>query len=47
MKWYQMKWSQKYWGKAEREKYQQYLKSDTWKNKRPRGTKESRNNPHT
>ena len=34
MKWYQMKWAQKYWGKAEREKYQQYLKSETWKNKR-------------
>ena len=34
MKWYQMKWAQKYWGKAEREKYQQYLKSDAWKNKR-------------
>ena len=34
MKWYQMRWAQKYWGKEARERYQRYLQSDTWKTKR-------------
>lgn len=34
MKWYQMRWAQKYWGKEARERYRQYLQSDTWKTKR-------------
>ena len=34
MKWYQMRWAQKYWGKEARERYLQYLQSDVWKTKR-------------
>ena len=34
MKWYQMRWAQKYWGKEARERYQRYLQSDAWKAKR-------------
>ena len=34
MKWYQMRWAQKYWGKEARERYRRYLQSDTWKTKR-------------
>ena len=34
MKWYQMRWAQKYWGKEARERYRRYLQSDTWKIKR-------------
>ena len=34
MKWYQMRWAQKYWGKEARERYQRYLQSDAWKTKR-------------
>ena len=34
MKWYQMQWAQKYWGKEARERYRRYLQSDTWKTKR-------------
>jgi len=34
MKWYQMRWAQKYWGSAAREKYQKYLQSDAWQQKR-------------
>ena len=34
MKWYQMQWAQKYWGKEARERYRQYLQSDAWKAKR-------------
>lgn len=34
MKWYQMRWAQKYWGKAARERYRRYLQSDAWKTKR-------------
>ena len=34
MKWYQMRWAQKYWGKEARERYRRYLQSDTWKAKR-------------
>ena len=34
MKWYQMRWAQKYWGKEARERYRQYLQSDAWKTKR-------------
>ena len=34
MKWYQMQWAQKYWGKAARERYRRYLQSDAWKTKR-------------
>ncbi len=31
MKWYQMRWAQKYWGKEARERYRRYLQSDAWK----------------
>ncbi len=31
---HQMRWAQKYWGKAARERYQRYLQSDAWKTKR-------------
>ena len=34
MKWYQMQWAQKYWGKEARERYRRYLQSDAWKTKR-------------
>ena len=34
MKWYQMRWAQKYWGKEARVRYQRYLQSDAWKAKR-------------
>ena len=34
MKWYQMRWAQKYWGKEARERYRRYLQSDAWKTKR-------------
>ena len=34
MKWYQMRWAQKYWGKEARERYRRYLQSDAWKAKR-------------
>ena len=34
MKWYQMRWAQKYWGQAARDKYQKYLQSDAWQEKR-------------
>ena len=34
MKWYQMRWAQKYWGKEARERYRRYLQSDAWKIKR-------------
>ena len=34
MKWYQMRWAQKYWGKDARERYRRYLLSDAWKAKR-------------
>ena len=34
MKWYQICWAQKYWGKAARAKYQKYLQSDMWQQKR-------------
>ena len=34
MKWYQMRWAQKYWGKEARERYQRYLQSDAWQTKR-------------
>ena len=34
MKWYQMRWAQKYWGKEARECYRRYLQSDAWKTKR-------------
>ena len=34
MKWYQMQWAQKYWGKDAAKRYQQYLQSDAWKEKR-------------
>ena len=34
MKWYQMRWAQKYWGKEARERYQRYLQSEAWKTKR-------------
>ena len=34
MKWYQMRWAQKYWGTAAKEKYRSYLNSDAWKAKR-------------
>ena len=34
MKWYQMQWAQKYWGKEARERYRRYLQSDAWKAKR-------------
>ena len=34
MKWYQMQWAQKYWGKEARERYRRYLESDAWKTKR-------------
>ena len=34
MKWYQMQWAQKYWGKESRQRYQTYLQSDVWKAKR-------------
>ena len=34
MKWYQMRWAQKYWGKEARERYRRYLESDAWKTKR-------------
>ena len=34
MKWYQMRWAQKYWGKEARERYRRYLQSGTWKTKR-------------
>ena len=34
MKWYQMRWAQKNWGKEARERYQRYLQSDAWKAKR-------------
>ena len=31
MKWYQMRWAQKYWGKEAKERY---LQSDAWEAKR-------------
>ena len=31
MKWYQMRWAQKYWGKESRQRSQTYLQSDAWK----------------
>ena len=34
MKWYQMRWAQKYWEKEARERYRRYLQSDAWKTKR-------------
>ena len=34
MKWYQMQWAQKYWGREARERYRRYLQSDAWKTKR-------------
>ena len=34
MKWYQMRWAQKYWGKESRQRYQTYFQSDVWKAKR-------------
>ena len=34
MKWYLMRWAQKYWGKEARERYRRYLQSDAWKTKR-------------
>jgi 5-methylcytosine-specific restriction endonuclease McrA len=34
MKWYQMRWAQKYWGKEARERYRRYLQSEAWKTKR-------------
>ena len=34
MKWYQMQWGQKYWGKEATERYRRYLQSDAWKTKR-------------
>ena len=34
MKWYQMQWAKKYWGKEARQRYQSYLQSDDWKAKR-------------
>ena len=34
MKWYQIRWAQKYWGKEARERYRRYLQSDAWKTKR-------------
>ena len=34
MKWYQMRWAQKYWGKEARERYRRYLQSNAWKTKR-------------
>ena len=34
MKWYQMQWAQKYWGKESRQRYQTYLQSDAWRVKR-------------
>ena len=34
MKRYQMRWAQKYWGKAARERYRRYLHSEAWKTKR-------------
>ena len=37
MKWYQMQWAQKYWGKEARERYRQYL---PWKASRKQEVKE-------
>ena len=34
MKWYQMRWAQKYWGKEAKERYRRYLQSEAWKKKR-------------
>ena len=34
MKWYQMRWAQKYWGKDAAKRYEKYLQSDAWKEKR-------------
>lgn len=48
MKWYQMQWAQKYWGKAARERYRRYLQSDAWKTKRklaPGAIRERRKKP--
>ena len=34
MKWYQMRWAQKYWGQDAAKRYEKYLQSDAWKEKR-------------